>query len=160
MAPNLHDLARHIIKHNQYLTLATVDNEKGMWVCILCYAYDSDFNFYFASLDTSRHSRNITQNNAVTFAIYDSRQDWGIGVGLQIEGLIDKVSGAELPKVTAMYFSRKFPFGSATGDFAMEFRKQLDNKTYNFYKIIPTKIWINNPDANVDERVEVNLSGK
>lgn len=157
MVTDLNKLARQIIKSNEYLALATVDDEKGVWICILCYAYDQNFNFYFASIDSSRHSRNISKNKAISFAIYDSRQDWGAGVGLQIEGMVEKVSESSLREVKETYFSRSYPYGQISRDFEKEFRKLLNNKTYQFYKIKPTKVWINNPDAKADERVEVNL---
>ncbi len=91
MTTDLNELARQIIESNEYLALATVDDEKGVWVCILCYAYDQRFNFYFASMNSSKHSRNISKNNTVSFAIYDSQQGWGTGVGLQIEGVVEMV---------------------------------------------------------------------
>jgi len=158
MISDLNQLAKKIVENNEYLALATVDAEKSVWICIICYAQDKDFNFYFASIDTSRHSKNISKNKAVSFAIYDSRQDWGTGVGLQIEGTVEKVKPREISKATATYFSRKYPYGKVSGVFAEEFKKLLQKKTYSFYKITPTRIWINNPNANVDERVEVKLS--
>lgn len=153
----MNQLAREIVEGNQYLALATADEGKGGWVCVLCYAYDENFNFYFASTDSARHSKNILANKSVSFAIYDSRQKWGTGVGLQIEGVAEKVKGSELQKVTAVYFSRKYPYGEVSGIFSEEFHKLLQKKVYSFYRITPTRVWMNNPNANIDERVEVNL---
>jgi len=34
----------------------------------------------------------------------------------------------------------------------------LQNQIYAFYKITPTRVWINNPDAEKDERAPVSLS--
>lgn len=81
----------------------------------------------------------------------------GAGVGLQIEGLAEQVMASELPKVTALYFSRKYPYGKVSGGFSEEFQKLLQKKVYSFYRITPTRVWMNNPNANVDERVKIDL---
>lgn len=80
-----------------------------------------------------------------------------MGVGLQIEGVIEKVKVTETAKAMTICFSRKYPYGSVSGAFAKEFKRLLKEKTYNFYKIKPTKVWMNNPNAKVDERVGIVL---
>lgn len=149
-------LAKSIITKNQYLVLGTV-GENGAWISPVAYVYDDKWNFYFVSLPASKHCTNLSKNNRASFAIYDSHQDWGEGIGLQIEGTVEKVQLTELPKATALYFSRKYPYRTITNTFAIGLKKLLNNQTYSFYKITPSKFWINNPDADVDERVEVKL---
>ena len=156
MIENLNKLAKDIIEQNQYLALGTADN-KDTWVSPVCYAFDKDWNFYFASIPNSKHCKNLSKNNKLSLAIYDSRQNWGEGVSLQIEGVAEKVNLTEISKITAIYFGRKYPYGSITGIFATSFKKLLQNKTYSFYKIVPIKIWMNNPNAEIDERVEIKL---
>ncbi|MBI3888162.1 pyridoxamine 5'-phosphate oxidase family protein [Candidatus Microgenomates bacterium] len=148
MSIDLVKLAREIIEKNQYLVMASP------WISILCYAYDKDWNFYVASMDNSRHVQEISKNNTISFAIFDSHQDWGLGVGLQIEGKIEKTGTLLASKI---YFSRKFPYGNISGAFALGFKKLLANKTYSFYKIAPTKIWMNDPEEEFDTRIEIKL---
>lgn len=157
MISDLNKLARDIIENNEYLALGTVDSERGVWIATVCYAHNKDGDFYFASIPDSRHCVNLAINNTVSLVIYDSRQEWGTGVGLQIEGTVERVKLAELPKAMSTYFSRKYPYGTISGVFAEGFKKLLKNKTYSFYKIIPTKIWMNNPNAEKDERVKIEL---
>lgn len=154
MLTDLNGLAKDIIEKNQYLVLGT-NGEDGAWVSPVAYAYDDNFNFYFVSFPPSKHCKNIEKNNKVSFAIYDSHQDWGMGEGLQIEGIVEKVEFAEIPKATSLYFTRKYPYGTITHAFADGLKKLLNGQTYSFYKITPTKFWINNPDSDVDERIEV-----
>lgn len=158
MINDLNKLAREIIEKNEYLALATTDENNNAWVSPICYAFDKDYNFYFASIPSSKHCVNFSRNNKVSFAIYDSTQNWGEGVGLQIEGTVEKVKLLKLPKVTAIYFGRKYPYRKITNIFAESFRKLIKNKIYSFYKIIPTKFWMNDPNAGRDERIEMKLA--
>lgn len=157
MIRNLNQLAKEIIQKNEYLALATVDKNEESWISTLCYTFDKSYNFYFASIPSSKHCVNFSKNKKVSFAIYDSTQKWGCGIGLQIEGVVEKVGLSEFPKTSLIYFSRKYPYGNVVGAFAASFKKLLDNKIYSFYKITPTRFWMNNPNAERDERVEINL---
>lgn len=150
-------LAREIVEKNQYMTIGSSNSDGTAWVSPVAYAYDKDWNFYFASIDSSKHCQNLLKNNIVSVAIFDSCQKWGYGIGLQIEGGVTKVGLSEIPKAIKIYFSRKWPYGEITGSFAKSFKKLLKIRTYEFYKITPTKFWMGDPDSEVDVRVEVKL---
>lgn len=150
-------LAKQIIAQNEYLTLATVGQTGAPWVSILAYAYDDDFTFYFASLPGSRHSIEAHKRNDVSFSIFDSHQGFGTGVGLQIEGTIEVVDDADTARVLDLYYGRKYPYGNVSNEFMEGLRKLLENKTYLFYKLTPKQVWINDPSADTDRRVEVKL---
>ncbi len=157
MIKDLNKLAKEIIEKNEYLALATVDENGEPWISVLCYAFDKDYNFFFASIPSSKHCASFSKNKKVSIAIYDSTQKWGCGIGLQVEGIAEKVALSEFPKASLIYFSRKYPYGNVAGAFATGFKKLLKNKIYTFYKITPTKFWMNNPNSDRDERVEINL---
>jgi hypothetical protein len=92
-------------------------------------------------------------------AIFDSRQPFGEGVGLQIEGKITKISLPRLPFVIRLYFSRKWPYISPKFNLYLKgFRKILTNGLYRAYQFTPTKIWMNDPDSEIDRRIEVSLT--
>lgn len=151
-------LAKQIVTQNEYLTLATVGETGTPWVSILAYAYDSDFTFYFASLPDSRHSKEVEKRNDVSFSIFDSHQDFGTGVGLQVEARLEVVTEADSERVLKLYYGRKYPYGNVSNEFMEGLKKLLENKTYLFYKLTPKRVWINDPTADTDRRVEVNLS--
>lgn len=157
MVSNLNALARKIIEENQYLTIGSTNSDSTAWVSPVAYAYDSDWNFYFASIDTTKHCKNFLTTKNISAAIFDSHQNWGEGIGLQIEGVVGKVGLLEIPAVVKTYFSRKFPYGNISGAFARSFKELLKKEVYNFYKITPTKFWMGDPDSEVDVRVEVKL---
>ena len=155
---SLNNLARKIIESNQYMTLGTSDANGSPWVSPVVYAHDKNWNLYFISIPESRHCQNIKVNNRVAVAIFDSQQSVGEGVGLQIEGVVEETTLKDAPLVTKMYFSRKYPHGrNIKSAFSSALKKFLDGEIYRFYKFIPTKVWINDPNADRDVRVEVNL---
>lgn len=151
-------IVKDIIAKNQYLTLATVDAKGNPWASPVAYIYDEDFKFYWASMHSSRHQININHSPRIAFAVFDSTQKWGEGIGIQVEATVNQISLGELPKVTAMYFSRKYPYGEATGPLVLGLKKLLQGSIYHFYKATPTKVWMPDPNAEVDTRIEVDLN--
>lgn len=95
----------------------------------------------------------------MALAIFDSRQPLGEGVGLQIEGEVCELKLTEIPRATAAYFKRKYPYKKSTNLFVKVLKGFLEKKIYHFYKVTPTKVWINDPNAKIDVRVEVDLQG-
>lgn len=152
-------LAKQIVTQNEYLTLATAGETGAPWVSILAYTFDEKYTFYFASLPDSRHSREAEKRSDVSFGIFDSHQDFGTGVGLQIEGKLEVVDEADIVRVLKLYYGRKYPYGNVSNEFMEGLRKLLENKTYLFYKLTPKQVWINDPKADTDRRVEVKLEG-
>ncbi len=139
------NLAKSVIKENQYLSLATANKKGKPWVSVIYYCCDRDYNFYYASQLESVHSKNIFENHRVASAIFNSTAAEGTGVGLQIAGEVHIVKDTELSKAFHYYHSR----------FVTE--EMVRNGPYKLFKFSPVKIYINDPDAKVDKRVEVKL---
>lgn len=155
MATNLNKLAKEIIQNNQYMTISSTDISGLPWVSPVVYSFDDKYNFYFVSIPNSRHCKNFKENNKIALAIFDSRQLIGEGVGLQVEGIVTEVKFTEVPSVAAIYFKRLYPYGKMHHAFDEALKTFLARKLYRFYKVTPTKIWMNNPDSKIDKRVEV-----
>ncbi|OGM01885.1 hypothetical protein A2115_00345 [Candidatus Woesebacteria bacterium GWA1_41_8] len=156
MIKDLNKLARKIVETNQYLTMATSDKNGSPWTAAVVYSYDKDWNFYFVSIPSSKHCQNIENNKRVVVAIFDSHQLFGEGVGLQIEGEAIMVDIKDTPKVATIYFGRIYPYGKVThnaGQYIKRFMKK--GELYRFYKIRPTKFWMNDPNSKIDLRVGV-----
>ena len=122
-------LARKIIDNNQYMTIACANNEDS-WISPVAYAQDSDNIFYFVSMPDSKHISYIKRNKNVTVAIFDSHQDWGSGIGLQIEGEISEVALIELPHAMTVYFTRNNPYGKITDAYGKALKNLLKIKNY------------------------------
>jgi len=156
---NLNELAREIIEKNQYVTIATSNAKGEVWISPVVYTYDKDWNFYFLSMPSSKHCKNVEVNSDVAIAIFDSTQPWGEGVGLQIEAKVQTLKLSDYPKVIKLYALRKYPYGGIKTDRALKFAKSMvtQGKIYKIYKIIPRVVWINDPNSDKDVRIEINL---
>jgi len=95
-------------------------------------------------------------NKNITLAIFDSHQNFGEGVGLQIEAVAEKLSFKDSLSAIKLYFERKWPYGKVSPNGIFE--ELVKNKVYYFYKATPTKIWMNDPREETDVRVEIKLS--
>jgi nitroimidazol reductase NimA-like FMN-containing flavoprotein (pyridoxamine 5'-phosphate oxidase superfamily) len=157
MNNTLNTLAKQIITQNQYMTIATVDADGTPWASPVAYAEDENWNLYFVSMPESRHGKNFANTSTVSVAIFDSHQDWGEGVGVWIEGTITKIPLLKSKKARETYFKRSYPYGQIKMSFKKGLLKLLEGKQYSFYSLTPEKVWINNPDSDVDERMEVDI---
>lgn len=138
--------AREIVKKNIYLTLGTADREP--WVAPVYYCVDEKYNFYFMSQMDSLHTQHILKNPVVAFAIFDSHQKEGTGNGVQGKGKAYLVKDEEIDEVLRWYHTT----------FIELTKEALVNSPYHFFKIVPEKFYILDPDEkHVDKRVEVKL---
>lgn len=142
----LNNLAKRIIRKNRYATLATAAKEP--WASPVYYCVDQDWNFYYASLLSAKHSQNILKNHRVAFAIFDSRQKEGTGNGIQGIGRVCQLKGLAMIKALRWYHTQFFPAKPAT------FRRA---RFYRLFKIVPEHVYVLDPEASVDKRVEVSL---
>lgn len=142
---DLGQLARGIIKNNIYLTLGTTDGETP-WVAPLFYCVDEDYNFYFISQLESLHSKYVAINPKVAFAIFDSHAKEGKGTGVQGSGEVHIVKDEDLPKEINNYHTT-----------FIEVKPEMltGNAPYRLFKLIPNKLFVLDPEAKVDKRVEV-----
>jgi hypothetical protein len=151
-------LAHKIIENNQYMTIGSYQVGRGVWVSPVAYGADKQNNLYYIFLPHSQHAKNIRSHKRVMVTIFNSHQPFGEGVGLQIEGTVKTVSLPHLPNVLRIYLTRKWPYiSNRFKTYLAGSKKVLNNHTYRAYQFTPTKIWMNDPESEVDRRVEVKL---
>lgn len=139
--------ARDIVKNNIYLTLGTADDIP--WVAPVYYCVDNKYNFYFMSQMDSLHTQHILKNPTVAFAIFDSHQKEGTGNGIQGKGKTYLLKEEEWDEALKWYHTLFI-------DLTIEV---LKNSPYHFFKIVPEKFYILDPDEkHVDKRIEVFLA--
>ena len=143
----LAEIAKGIIKSNVYLTLGTAD--KDPWVAPVFYAVDNKYNFYYISQMDSLHTKHILNNPTVAFAIFDSHQKEGAGNGVQGFGEAHLLKNEELSEAFKWYH---------TTFVDMKPESFTGSAPYRFFKIVPEKFYVLDPDAKVDKRVEVNFN--
>jgi hypothetical protein len=144
------------------VTIATSDVNGNPWISPVAYTYDKDWNLYFVSIPSSIHCQNIKSNKKAAVAIFDSQQLWGEGVGLQIEAEVIEIGLKDTLKIIPLYAKRKYPYinpsRSIVDDVKVFVNKYITKgELYRFYKIVPKKFWMNDPNLKTDGRVEVKL---
>lgn len=143
---NLTKLAKDIIRTNIYLTLATAGETP--WAAPVYYRPDDQYNLYFVSQPASLHGQHINRSSQVAFAIFDSHQAEGSGVGVQGLGVATVVEASELSEALRWYSSSfiKLKAELLTG-----------KASYRMYKLKLKKIFVLDPNAATDKRVQVDL---
>lgn len=143
----LNQFARDIIKNNMYITLGTADGDP--WVSPVYYCADDKDTIYFMSQMNSLHTKHILKNSVVAFAIFDSHQKEGTGNGVQGKGRAYLLKEDEFDEALRWYHT----------EFVDLTKEALAKSPYHFFKIVPEKLYILDPDEkHVDKRVEVKLS--
>ena len=160
MQKELEQLAKDIIENNQYMTIASVGSDGNPWASAVCYAYDPEYTFYWVSQPSSKHQTNFQNHSQISFTIFDSHQDWGEGMGVQGEAIVQKVKLTEISNVFSIFFERDYPYGKTNvlSAYGNGLKALLNGKIYHFYKAMPTKVWVPDPNADGDARIEVDLN--
>jgi uncharacterized protein YhbP (UPF0306 family) len=135
------------------MQLATARGQKP-WVCTVFYVVDDQFNFYWLSLPTRRHSQEIRDNNnaAVTVVI---KPDLPV-IGIYAEGVVTvEKAQSEVKKIAQSYVEK---YNAAT-TFYDRFVKGINQ--HWIYKLTPTEIILFDEYNNKDNPVQkVKLKGK
>ncbi|MEK7105510.1 MAG: pyridoxamine 5'-phosphate oxidase family protein [Patescibacteria group bacterium] len=97
-------LIEEALEKGYLMSLATVDGA-GPWASLVVFIYDKDFNLYWLSLPTRRHSIAIEADPraAATITSVSKRDDEKIG--LQVQGHAERVQNVD-PSVVEAYGRR------------------------------------------------------
>lgn len=138
-----------------YVTIATVDEDGQPWNTPVYSAFDTDYNFYWASWEGSQHSMNIENNPKVFLVIYDSTVPEGTGFGVYIQAKAEKLlEEAEIKKALSHLYKRKNKTPRKPEEFLGEYPRRV-------YKAVPQRAWINDDttvNGNfIDNRKEIKL---
>jgi len=108
---DLRKLIEDYLKKAMLMQIATVKNKKP-WVASVWYAHDEDWNLYFISRKSRRHSQEIKKNPNIAGAIaIPHTKGSGEKVrGLQFEGTARVTKGKEVKKAVDLYLA-KYPLG-------------------------------------------------
>jgi uncharacterized protein YhbP (UPF0306 family) len=105
----LKEVINDTLRDGLVVNVATSQNDNP-WSCSLLYCYDDDFNIYWLTRETTRHSQDIAVNPRVAANII-AVQENGLARQLQIEGESRICSDTEWAmKVEAKYHERHLQF--------------------------------------------------
>ena len=107
MALNLPPEVRDFLRRHHVMTVASQDAD-GPWAAALFYALDGEA-LIFISAPTSRHSQQLARDPRCAATIQSQPQDWPSIQGVQLEGRVDELEGAQRDAAERRYGER-FPF--------------------------------------------------
>ena len=107
MEHDIKKLIKEVLEKGYLMSLGTVD-EGGVWVCDVIYIFDDDLNIYWMSKDFRRHSKAILINPGIAGTITVSGQGED-NLGIQCEGIAQKIEGARFDLAKKHYVKRKKP---------------------------------------------------
>lgn len=149
---NLKEHIREYLEKAKLMQLATVRDGQP-WVSNVWFTADEDFNIYWFSSITRRHSQEVADDNRVAGAIALPQTPDDSPRGLQFQGTSEMLAnGDDIAKAISLYVGRIF-----TREKIREFIEHTD-RPHRFYKIKPTQFVLfdvtNFPD---NPRQELNL---
>lgn len=100
-------LIKEVLEKGYLMSLATRDSG-GLWVSDVIYIYDDDFNIYWMSDPTARHSKALEGNPFVAGSITVSGQGED-NLGIQFSGQAEKISETRFDLATKHFLKRKKP---------------------------------------------------
>jgi uncharacterized protein YhbP (UPF0306 family) len=99
-------LARSIVDHNDYMTIATVSPDGSPWASPVYFAHDDYADFLWISKPGARHSQNIDERGDVAIVIFDSRVSPGTGQAVYLSAHAREVDPDDLAWGIDAYNSR------------------------------------------------------
>ena len=98
--------ALRYLREHHVMTLATQGGD-GPWAAAVFYV-NVDFTLYFLSAPSSRHCTHIAAQARVAATIHEDYADWPQIRGIQLEGIVRELSGADAELARRLY-GEKFP---------------------------------------------------
>jgi uncharacterized protein YhbP (UPF0306 family) len=109
---DLKKLVKEVLEKGYLMSLGTVD-KGGVWVADLIYVSDDELNIYWLSLPQARHSEAILKNPKVAAAVTPNDKE---DVGIQLEGVAEKLDGDVLKIANAYNKKRGRPLSNKEGE--------------------------------------------
>jgi nitroimidazol reductase NimA-like FMN-containing flavoprotein (pyridoxamine 5'-phosphate oxidase superfamily) len=140
--------AYQILERTIYCTLSTCSPEGQPWVSPVFFAYDSAWNFYWASAMAAKHSQNLYANQGqVAIAVYDTHSEAGKGQGVYLSGTAAEVEVANVESVIPRLTKRS---GQNLKRSAADYLAPSPRRLYRFQ---PEEVWVTGERFPLSETV-------
>lgn len=149
MAPDVRAQALEYLSTHHVMTLATCGDD-GVWAAAVFYANEG-FDLYFLSARTTRHARHLLQRRRAAATIHENYDDWRVIRGIQLEGDVALLDGAEREAAIARYKER-FPFVASAGELAAALAR------ISWFRLRPVRLYFIDNSRGFGHREEVPLS--
>ncbi len=112
---DIKQLIKEVLEKGYLMSLATVD-DGGVWVSDVIFVHDDDLNMYWMSKLHRRHSLAILKNNKVAATITVTLGPKEDELGIQLEGIAEKIEGARYDLAKKHFVKRLNPEPKETDD--------------------------------------------
>ncbi len=147
---SLHKKALAYLQNHNVMTLATT-GPAGVWAAAVFYVNDS-FTLYFLSAPSTRHTQNIAVQPGVAATIQEDYKDWPEIKGIQLEGQVYQIKGAEKAAAIALY-GAKFPVIGNLAKAPTEIVKAMSK--IGWYKVEPKHLYFIDNSRGLGHRDKV-----
>jgi uncharacterized protein YhbP (UPF0306 family) len=130
---DLPNLAKEYLASVKPMQLAT-QNGDNLWICTVYFVADDNFNLYWASARSRKHSTDLLNNPSSSVAVL---KDGVKKQALQITGKSYEVNDTELSTVHSLYQSKYGP-----NDFDLEEMKKRAADGRSYWVFRPTKMFL------------------
>ena len=104
-------LAREIIDSNQYMTLATADEDGRPWASPVWFAHEDYTRFVWVSKPDARHSRNLSARPQAGIVIFDSTVPIGGARAVYLEAAAERLEDDEAGRYVDVFSRRSEELG-------------------------------------------------
>ena len=104
---NLKKLIEDYLKKAKLMQVATVKGSQP-WACSVYFAFDKDFNFYWISLPSRRHSKEIRNNSKVAGTIVLPHTPGDKVRGIQFQGVAKELTNKDKVKKAMENYAKRF----------------------------------------------------
>jgi uncharacterized protein YhbP (UPF0306 family) len=155
LADNLkHKLELEALTYLDQHTVITVATygPQGIWAAALFYANDL-FDIFFLSAAHTRHTLNMAAQKRVSGTIQENYRDWESIKGIQLEGVVEKLSDDGATRAMKIY-AKKFPLIANNKGSVKTALAGID-----WYRLIPERLYLIDNSKSFGHRDEIDLSG-
>ena len=145
------EVSAYMAGHN-VMTLAT-QGPDGPWASAVFYAMDGG-SLIFLSSPATRHAKNLERDGRCAATIQDDTADWKAVRGVQIEGRVASLAGAEAAGAHRRY-AEKFPIVSPLSKIPPAIVDALAK--IRWYRLVPTQIYFIDNSKGFGHRDRVDL---
>ena len=134
VGPAARELALAYLAQHHVLTLAT-HGDDGPWAAAVFYASEA-FTLFFLSSPRSRHAQHLAARPHAAGAIHEDNCAWPAIKGVQFEGTVARLEGAEQEAAERCYLA-KFPFVPGAAD--RDLQRALARVAW--FKLMPVRLY-------------------
>lgn len=150
MMAEVHQRVLAYLREHRVMTLATQGRD-GPWAAAVFYASDG-FDLYFLSSPSTRHCADLSANPRVAATIQQDYADWAQIRGVQLEGVVRPLAGADAARARELY-GAKFPIvgqlAQAPAAIVEAFAK------IGWYRVVPDRLYFVDNSVRFGHRDQV-----